>query len=134
MAGTNHNGQRISIWSFLELIFQALADLGERFFVGPRERGLPTTIRLPDKGEPDRSSPSNGLSARIGYYLPPKNQEPTGGGWFAATAVGNYLVSIIGMLWGSLPLWQLWSILIVLCLISALFIFSIMKKLENATK
>ena len=38
------------------------------------------------------------------------------------------------MLWGSLPLWQLWSILIVLCLISALFIFSIMKKLEYATK
>ena len=56
------------------------------------------------------------------------------GGWFAATAVGNYLVSIIGMLWGGLPLWILWTILIVLCLISALFIFSIMKKLESVTK
>ena len=55
------------------------------------------------------------------------------GGWFAATAVGNYMVAIIGMLWGGLPLWVLWSILIVLCLVSALFIFSIMKKLENAT-
>ena len=54
--------------------------------------------------------------------------------WFGATAVGNYLVSIIGMLWGHMPLWALWSILIVLCLISALFIFMMMKRLENATK
>ena len=54
--------------------------------------------------------------------------------WFGATAVGNYLVSVIGMLWGKMELWALWSILIVLCLISALFIFMMMKRLENATK
>lgn len=70
----------------------------------------------------------------VSKVAPPKYKGAMMGCWFAATAVGNYLVSIIGMLWGSLPLWQLWSILIVLCLISALFIFSIMKKLENATK
>lgn len=70
----------------------------------------------------------------VSKVAPPKYKGAMMGLWFAATAVGNYLVSIIGMLWGSLPLWSLWAILIVLCLLSAIFIFSIMKKLENATK
>lgn len=56
------------------------------------------------------------------------------GCWFAATAVGNYATSLIGYLWGSgMALWMVWSVLIVLCLLSALFIFSIMKRLESAT-
>ena len=56
------------------------------------------------------------------------------GCWFAATAVGNYATSLIGYLWNSgMALWIVWSVLIVLCLLSALFIFSIMKKLESAT-
>ncbi len=69
----------------------------------------------------------------VSKVAPPKYKGLMMGGWFAATAVGNYMVSIIGMLWGGLPLWVLWGILVVLCLISALFIFSIMKKLESAT-
>ncbi|MDE5870880.1 MAG: hypothetical protein K2H22_02890, partial [Muribaculaceae bacterium] len=52
---------------------------------------------------------------------------------FAATAVGNYLVSIPMLLWGKIPVWTIWTILIVLCLLSAAFIFSQMKKLEAAT-
>lgn len=67
----------------------------------------------------------------VSKVAPPKYKGLMMGGWFAATAVGNYLVSIIGMLWGGLPLWVLWAILISLCLISAIFIFSIMKKLEK---
>ena len=51
--------------------------------------------------------------------------------WFVATAIGNYLVAIIGYLWGGMQLWMVWSVLIVCCLLSALFIFSIMKKLEK---
>lgn len=69
----------------------------------------------------------------VSKVAPPKYKGLMMGGWFAATAVGNYMVSIIGMLWGGLPLWILWSILIVLCLISALFIFAMMRRLENAT-
>ncbi len=69
----------------------------------------------------------------VSKVAPPRYKGLMMGLWFGATAVGNYLVSIIGMLWGGLPLWVLWGILIVLCLISALFIFSIMKKLEAAT-
>ena len=52
------------------------------------------------------------------------------GGWFAATAVGNYLTSIAAVLWG-LPVWIVWAVLIALCIIAALFMFSIMKRLEK---
>lgn len=67
----------------------------------------------------------------VSKVAPPKYKGLMMGGWFAATAVGNYLVAIIGMLWGGLPLWTLWAILVVLCLLSFLFIFSVMKKLEK---
>jgi len=70
----------------------------------------------------------------VSKVAPPKYKGAMMGCWFAATAIGNYLVSIIGMLWQHLPLWALWTILIVLCSLSALFIFSIMRKLEDATK
>lgn len=70
----------------------------------------------------------------VSKVAPPKYKGLMMGMWFGATAIGNYLVSIIGMLWGHMELWALWSILIVLCLISALFIFMMMKRLENATK
>lgn len=67
----------------------------------------------------------------VSKVAPPKYKGLMMGGWFAATAVGNYLVSIIGILWGGLPLWVLWGILVVLCLLSAVFIFSVMKRLEK---
>ncbi|MEG1616356.1 MAG: peptide MFS transporter [Bacteroidales bacterium] len=70
----------------------------------------------------------------VSKVAPPKYKGMMMGCWFAATAIGNYLVSIVGYLWGGLPLWMVWSVLIVCCLVSALFIFSIMKKLETATK
>lgn len=70
----------------------------------------------------------------VSKVAPPKYKGLMMGMWFGATAIGNYLVSIIGMLWGHMQLWALWSILIVLCLISALFIFMMMKRLEHATK
>ena len=69
----------------------------------------------------------------VSKVAPPKLKGAMMGGWFAATAVGNYLVSIPMMLWGKIPTWSVWAILIVLCLLSAGFIFSIMKKLEAAT-
>jgi POT family proton-dependent oligopeptide transporter len=56
------------------------------------------------------------------------------GGWLLATAVGNKLLFVGTWAWDRLQLWQLWSIFIVCCILSAVFIFSIMKKLENATK
>ncbi|WP_419510588.1 peptide MFS transporter [Alistipes sp.] len=70
----------------------------------------------------------------VSKVAPPKYKGMMMGCWFAATAIGNYATSLIGYLWGSgMALWMVWSVLIVLCLLSALFIFSIMRKLENAT-
>jgi POT family proton-dependent oligopeptide transporter len=56
------------------------------------------------------------------------------GCWFVATALGNMLVSVGGFLWGNIPLWVVWSVFTGLCLLSALFMFVMMKKLEAATK
>lgn len=69
----------------------------------------------------------------VSKVAPPKLKGAMMGGWFAATAVGNYLVSIPMYLWGKIPVWTIWTILIALCLLSAAFIFSQMKKLEAAT-
>lgn len=71
----------------------------------------------------------------VSKVAPPKYKGMMMGCWFAATAIGNYATSLIGYLWGSgMALWMVWSVLIILCLLSAVFIFSIMKKLESATE
>ena len=70
----------------------------------------------------------------VSKVAPPKYKGMMMGGWFAATAIGNYLVSIPGLLWDKLPLWGVWTVLIALCLISGLFMFAMMKKLDAATK
>lgn len=69
----------------------------------------------------------------VSKVAPPKYKGAMMGGWFAATAIGNYLVSIPMLLWGKISLAWLWGILIIICGISATFIFAIMKKLEAAT-
>lgn len=70
----------------------------------------------------------------VSKVAPPKYKGMMMGGWFAATAIGNYATSLIGYLWNSgMALWMVWSVLIVLCLLSAIFIFSILKRLEKAT-
>ena len=70
----------------------------------------------------------------VSKVAPPKYKGMMMGGWFAATAIGNYLVSIPGLLWNKLPLWGVWTVLIALCLISGIVMFSMMKKLEKATE
>lgn len=69
----------------------------------------------------------------VSKVAPPKYKGLMMGCWFGATAIGNYLVVIPTLLWNHINVAVLWGILIVVCLISATFIFSIMKKLEAAT-
>lgn len=69
----------------------------------------------------------------VSKVAPPKYKGMAQGGWLAATAIGNYLVAIIGYLWGGMQLWVLWAILIGCCLLSAGFLFSVMKRLEKTT-
>ena len=70
----------------------------------------------------------------VSKVAPPKYKGLMMGGWFVATAIGNWLVSVGGFLWGGINLTIVWSVFIVLCLLSALFMFVMMKRLEAATK
>lgn len=70
----------------------------------------------------------------VSRVAPPKFKGMAQGGWFTATALGNYLLSVIGGLWLKVPLWALWLILVGCALLSATFIFSVMKRLERTTK
>ena len=47
----------------------------------------------------------------VSKVAPPKYKGMMMGGWFVATAIGNYLVAIIGYLWGGMQLWMVWSVL-----------------------
>ena len=67
----------------------------------------------------------------VSKVAPPKYKGLMMGGWFVATAIGNKLVGVGGYLWGSIPLWAVWSVFIALCVVSAIFMFSIMKRLEK---
>jgi POT family proton-dependent oligopeptide transporter len=69
----------------------------------------------------------------VAKVAPPQYKGLCQGGWFAATAIGNYLLGVIGWFWDRVPLWTLWLILVGCCLVSAAFIFSVMKRLERAT-
>ncbi|MCM1348286.1 MAG: peptide MFS transporter [Firmicutes bacterium] len=69
----------------------------------------------------------------VSKVAPPKYKGAMMGCWFGATAIGNYLVVIPTLLWNSIDVSVLWAILIVICLISAGFIFFMMKRLEAAT-
>ena len=67
----------------------------------------------------------------VSKVAPPKLKGMMMGGWFVATALGNILVSVGGFLWGGIDLWIVWTVFIVLCLLSALFMFIMMKRLEK---
>ena len=67
----------------------------------------------------------------VSEVAPPKYKGMMMGGWVVATALGNYLTAVAAWLWGDLNLWIVWGVLMGLCLLAALFIFSVMKKLEK---
>ncbi|MBP5558986.1 MAG: peptide MFS transporter [Bacteroidales bacterium] len=69
----------------------------------------------------------------VSKVAPPKFKGLMMGLWFAATAIGNYLSSIPSMLWNNVPLWVNWTVLMALCVISGVVMFSMLKKLEAAT-
>ncbi|HEC44382.1 MAG TPA: MFS transporter [Bacteroides sp.] len=113
-------------------------------------RGLTSPADLGDMPSPDRISPywlintyliltiselflsPMGISF-VSKVSPPRFQGLMQGGWLGATALGNGLLFVGSLLWIRIDLWILWSVFVLCCLMSAAFIFSIMKKLENAT-
>ena len=67
----------------------------------------------------------------VSKVAPPKYKGMMMGGWFVATAIGNQLVVVGGLLWGAVPLWVCWSVFLCVCLIAAIFMFAMMKRLEK---
>ena len=68
----------------------------------------------------------------VSKVAPAKYKGMMMGGWFVATAIGNFLVAIPGLMWGK-PLPVVWGALAGICLVAALFIFSIIKKLNKVS-
>ena len=70
----------------------------------------------------------------VSKVAPSRFQGLMQGGWLLATAVGNKLLFVGTIMWDRVELWQLWLVFIVCCILAATFIFSILRKLESASK
>ncbi len=68
----------------------------------------------------------------VSKVAPSRFQGLMQGGWLLATAVGNKLLFVGTLLWVRVNLSTLWLVFIVCCLLSATFIFSILKRLNKA--
>ena len=69
----------------------------------------------------------------VSKVAPPQYKGLAQGGWLGATAIGNLAAGLIGPFWDKWELWQFFGLLVALTLLSAIFIFSILKLLERAT-
>ena len=67
----------------------------------------------------------------VSKVAPPKYKGMMMGGWFVATAIGNQLVLVGGILWGAVPLWVCWGVFMIVCLLAAIFMITMMKRLEK---
>lgn len=70
----------------------------------------------------------------VSKVAPSRFQGLMQGGWLLATAVGNKLLFVGSILWDKVNLTTLWLVFIVCCILSAAFIFSILKRLEKASQ
>jgi proton-dependent oligopeptide transporter, POT family len=68
----------------------------------------------------------------VSKVAPSRFQGLMQGGWLLATATGNKLLFVGTILWDKIQLSTLWLVFIVCLLLSAVFIFSILKRLEKA--
>jgi POT family proton-dependent oligopeptide transporter len=69
----------------------------------------------------------------VSKVAPSRFQGLMQGGWLLATAVGNKLLFVGTLLWDKVDLTLLWLVFIICCLLSAGFIFTILKRLEKAS-
>ncbi len=68
----------------------------------------------------------------VSKVAPSRFQGLMQGGWLLATATGNKLLFVGTLLWDKIQLSTLWLVFIVCLLLSATFIFSILKRLQKA--
>ena len=69
----------------------------------------------------------------VSKVAPPRFQGLMQGGWLGATALGNQLLFVGSSMWVAIDLWMVWGVFVICCLVSATFIFSILRRLEGAT-
>jgi POT family proton-dependent oligopeptide transporter len=69
----------------------------------------------------------------VSKVAPPQYKGLAQGGWFGATAIGNLAAGFIGPFWDKWELWQFFMLLVCLTILSAVIMFSILKRLERAT-
>ena len=54
--------------------------------------------------------------------------------WLGTTAVGNLLLPIGTMMYNKIPLWQCWTVFVIVCFISMAVMLAMVKGLERVTK
>ena len=69
----------------------------------------------------------------VSKVAPPKMKGLMMGGWFASTAIGNYLSGFIGRFYQNWELWQFFLFLVIASLVSAGLILIFLKRLKHAT-
>jgi len=70
----------------------------------------------------------------VSKVAPPHLQGIMQGGWLGATAVGNQLLFIGAILYGSVPIWLTWTVFVTVCLISMFTMIFMLKWLERVAK
>jgi POT family proton-dependent oligopeptide transporter len=70
----------------------------------------------------------------VSKVAPPHLQGLMQGCWLAATAIGNILLFIGGILYTSVPLWACWLVFSVACGLSMIVMLSMVKWLEKVAK
>jgi len=70
----------------------------------------------------------------VSKVAPPHLQGVMQGGWLGATALGNQLLFIGAILYGSVPIWLTWTVFITVCLISMFTMIFMLKWLERVAK
>jgi POT family proton-dependent oligopeptide transporter len=70
----------------------------------------------------------------VSKVSPPKMKGLMMGGWFGATAIGNYLSGFVGRFYQNWELWQFFLLLVITSFFAALILRIFLKKLKHATE
>ena len=70
----------------------------------------------------------------VSKVSPPKMKGLMMGGWFGATAIGNYLSGFVGRFYQNWELWQFFLLLVITSFFAALILRFFLKKLKHATE
>ncbi|MBT8387850.1 MAG: peptide MFS transporter [Ignavibacteria bacterium] len=70
----------------------------------------------------------------VSKVSPPKMKGLMMGGWFGATAIGNYLSGFVGRFYQNWELWQFFLLLVITSFFAALILKLFLKKLKHATE